>query len=120
MNRRTILFIALVIILAFTLYEELSLRRYLFKQHSYILAGSLPNFLAALLMSITYQLIKPSAENKAIFRSIIAIVSGLILYEIAQLFMPNMVFDFGDVIASILGGSFAYLLIYFINKQFPA
>jgi len=116
MNRRTILFIALVIILAFTLYEELSLRRYLFKQHSYVLAGSLPNFLAALLMSVTYQLVKPSADHKAIFRSIVAIVSGLILYEIAQLFMPNMVFDFGDVIASILGGLFAWLVIYTANR----
>ncbi len=116
MNRKLIYALILSLILIFTLYEELSLRRYLFQHQDYILAGSLPNFLAPLILSFAFVIIKDLNDSKSIIRAIAGIVAGLILYEFVQLMMPHMVFDVKDIIASILGGLLAYLLIRLINS----
>jgi len=115
MNRRTTFTIILILALTFTLYEELHLRKYLFAHHSYLLAGSLPNFLAAVIMSFAYMVVRNPLQNNLIIKGI----TGLILYEFVQLLMPHMVFDINDILASILGGLFSYVLIYFINQSIP-
>ena len=119
MNRRTTFTIILILALTFTLYEELHLRKYLFAHHSYLLAGSLPNFLAAVIMSFAYMVVRNPLQNNLIIKGITGLISGLILYEFVQLLMPHMVFDINDILASILGGLFSYVLIYFINQSIP-
>ncbi|MCR8556673.1 hypothetical protein KXD93_03425 [Mucilaginibacter sp. BJC16-A38] len=119
MGRRTIYIILLILALAFTLYEELHLRKYLFAHHNYLLAGSLPNFLAAVIMSFAYMIIKNPLQNNLIIKGITGLVSGLILYEFVQPLMPHMVFDINDILASILGGLVSYVIIYFINQSIP-
>jgi len=119
MSRRITYTIILILVLAFTLYEELHLRKYLFAHHSYFLAGSLPNFLAAVIMSFAYMIVKNPLQNNSIISGITALVSGLILYEFVQLMMPHMVFDVNDILASIMGGLLSYILIYFINQSIP-
>jgi hypothetical protein len=116
MNRKVIYTTILGATLAFTLFEELYLRKYLFKHHSYLLAGSLPNFLAPIIMSFIYMAISNPTQGRTIIKTIASLVSGLILYEIVQLLMPRMVFDINDIIASILGGLLSYALISFINR----
>ena len=114
-NKRSAYVLILIIILAFTAYEELHLRRYLFARHSPI-ADWLPNFMASLLLAFGYMVFKKPQSNREIGRSIIFLVMGLVLYEFVQLAMPHMVFDVKDIIASVLGGLFAYGVIYIIRK----
>jgi len=116
MNRKLVYIAILAATLAFTLFEELYLRKYLFKHQSYLLAGSLPNFLAPVIMSFAYMALKGQTTNKTILRTISGLVCGLVLYEFVQLLMPHMVFDINDIIASILGGLLSFGLIYLINR----
>ena len=117
MSQRILYIIILLSVLTFTLYEELSLRRYLLKHHitTLYLADSLPNFLAVVILSFAYMSIKLPPTNK-VLHIILSIVAGLSLYELAQIWMPHMVFDIKDIIASVLGGGFSYLVIFIITK----
>jgi len=119
MKRSYLYILALIITVAFTAYEELSFRRYLFHKHIDVIAGCLPNFLAALLLIFAVAIVKKQHTNREVLRSSIAIVIGLVCYEVAQIWMPNMVFDINDIIASVVGGALAYGIIYIINKQIP-
>ena len=114
-DNRTAYTLILVIIAAFTAYQEFYLRRYLFARHSPI-ADWLPNFMASLLLAFGYMVFKQPETNREIVRSIISLVAGLVLYEFAQLWMPHRVFDVKDILASVVGGLFAYGLIYIIRK----
>ncbi len=117
MIRRLSYISSLIIFLAFTLFEELKLRPYLFKNHitKFGLADSLPNFLAPLIFIFGYIVMFKPKENRKVFRVSISAVTGLILYEFSQLFMAGRDFDVKDIIASITGGLFAYALFIFIN-----
>ncbi len=108
--------IILIIITIFTLYEELSLRKYLFRKQIYLLADCFPNFLAALLLIFAAIVIKRQTTNRETLRSCVAITAGLICYEFIQIWMPNMVFDIKDIIASVVGGALAYCITLIINK----
>jgi len=110
-------FILLILVLAFTIYEELHLRRYLYARHETLLAGSLPNFLAVVIFSLAYMAIRSPADKKVV-GAIGAIVMGLWLYEVLQLWMPHMVFDVGDMIASAVGGAVSFILIYIVSQLF--
>lgn len=106
MNRNIIHASILNATLAFTLFAELYLRKYLFKHHSYLLAGSLPNFLASIVMSFIYITVNNAAQDKTIIKAIIALVSGLVLYEFIQLLMPRMVLDIKDILPPFLAASY--------------
>ena len=117
MKKRLIYTIILALVVLFTAYEELSLRRYLFKTHKAIfIADSLPNFLAAILFIFAYMALKAPRNNREILKPIIFIVLGLVLYEFAQIWMPHMVFDIKDIVASVLGGAISYGVIFLINS----
>jgi hypothetical protein len=118
MKKRFIYTLILALVVLFTAYEELSLRRYLFKTHKALfIADSLPNFLAAILFVFAYMALKNPGSNREILKSIIVIVSGLVLYEFAQIWMPHMVFDVKDIVASVLGGAISYAVIFLINNS---
>lgn len=118
MNKRPVYIILLSIVLLFTLYEELKLRPYLLKHHitAFYIADSLPNFLAVLIFFLGYMVIRFPVDEQKIASLIFAFVAGLTLYEVFQLWMPGRTFDVKDVVASILGGVFCYLVFLIINK----
>jgi len=122
MKRRTAFIVIFIIVLAFTLYEELYLRKYLFKNHirPQFIAGSLPNFIAALIFCFGLTIFKSPAQQKDILKITFGVVAGLVLYEFVQLFMPNMVFDVKDILASVLGGMVSYIVISLVNKTASA
>jgi hypothetical protein len=103
----------LALTLLFTLYEELHLRRWLFHHfgRNSVVAGSLPNFLAVLVFSLAYTVIKPPQGSRQIIQTIATVVIGLTLYEIAQIWMPHRTFDWNDIAATLLGGLVAWILI---------
>lgn len=105
--------IVLALSLVFTLYEELHLRRWLFHQHGFaaIIAGSLPNFLAVLLASAAIAVIRVPQTGSDAVRLVASIVCGLCLYEVAQIWMPHMTFDWNDMAATFIGGLFSWLLL---------
>ena len=56
-------------------------------------------------------LIRERISDSEIVRTIGAVVVGLTLYEVAQIWMPGRVFDWKDITASVLGGVFSWVLI---------
>jgi hypothetical protein len=103
----------LAVSLLFTLYEELYLRRWLyhhFGRHS-VVAGSLPNFLAVIILSFAVVVIRLPKVSRDITRTVLSIVTGLTLYEIAQIWMPHQVFDWNDIAATLIGGVIAWVII---------
>lgn len=109
----------LITIIIFTVYEELVLRKWLFNNHikPAFLAGSLPNFLAVLLFCFGFMVVKRTVGYGAIFRGIVCIVAGVVLYEFVQLVMPNMVFDIADIIASIAGGALSLGIVWTVERN---
>lgn len=121
MNRRITLCILLAAMLAFTLYEELSLRPYWIKNHvnTYTVADWLPNLLAPIILVLTYTLLKDITDKAVLLKSTFSLVIGLIIYEIMQLFMPSRTFDHKDIIASIIGGTLIYHVVCAVFDFFP-
>jgi VanZ family protein len=76
-----------------------------------IIAGSLPNFLAVLILSLAASLLKPDQTARDQGRRTIFVAAGLILYEVAQIWMPHRVFDWNDIAATVLGALFVWLLM---------
>ena len=112
--------VMLALILLFTVYEELHLRRWLFHHlgHSSVVAGSLPNFLAVVIFSAAVTALRFPESSRAIVHTTISVVLGLTLYEVAQIWMPHRVFDWNDIAATLLGGVFSWLLLVIPRKIF--
>lgn len=120
MSKRTVYILIFIIIIIFTLVQELGFRRYLYTIHftpSFV-AGSLPNFTSILIFAFGFMAIKSPTQKAEPFKFIIGIVAGSILYEFVQIWMPNRVFDMNDIIASIIGGMFSFAIIYILERYF--
>jgi hypothetical protein len=103
--RLTYVFLAAISV-AIYLFEELHLRRWLYQHygHGSVVAGSIPNFLAVLVLGFAAAVLRVPDRNSEAVRLVVAIMAGLILYEIAQIWMPHQVFDWNDIAATLLGG----------------
>jgi zinc transporter ZupT len=120
-HRYRLYLFSFAIILAFTTFEELKLRPYLFKNHlfQFGIAGSLPNFLAPLVLLFGSLVLLMSRPDRQLLRTTLSFVVGMIIYELVQPFIPGRVFDINDIIASVLGGLFGYGWVLAIKKLSP-
>ncbi|PYF74973.1 hypothetical protein B0O44_103419 [Pedobacter nutrimenti] len=119
MNRRSLKIIGLVLILAFTAYEELSLRPYLLKHkvQPEFIGGSLPNFLAVLIVAFLFSVLKDGTVKGSALRVSIQGTAAMVLYEVAQLWMPQRTFDWLDIAASLLAGLVSFFLLSIIDHS---
>ena len=74
-----------------------------------IILGSLPNFIAVLVISL---IISDQKKVVGIYKYIVilTVTSLLIVEEFYPTFTGNKIFDLYDILASILGGLFAIIL----------
>ena len=81
-----------------------------------IILGSLPNFIAVLVISLV---ITDQKKVVGIYKYIIilTVTSLLIVEEFYPTFTGNKIFDRYDILASILGGLFAIILTLFYNGK---
>lgn len=105
--------------LIFTFFWETSIRPQLLKSNSstFYLVESFPNFLAVVLMTFGGMALLALKKNIKVIKLAGSIASGGILYEFCQIFIPERTFDVKDIVASVLGGLFSYLIIIFINSK---
>ncbi|QKG55239.1 hypothetical protein GKZ68_00440 [Hymenobacter sp. BRD128] len=103
------------VLVAFTAFEELHLRPQLRHHHltrfGQVLADSLPNFIAPLLLVALYITLFQKQTRPEITRACGSAVAGLVLYEFAQRWMANRVFDVQDIVATLLGGLVAWVVL---------
>ncbi len=78
------------------------------------LVGVMPNLLPAAVLPALIIIRPQSVRFKEYFSIVVAVLSALIAYEIAQLWMPSRTFDVADIIASILGAGLGCLFCWLI------
>lgn len=89
------------------------IRPYLLKNNisAFFIADCMPNFLAVMILTFGTMTLPKNQNPKEIFKKTITFTGSMITYEFLQLFIPGRVFDYKDIIASILGGIFTYLIL---------
>jgi VanZ family protein len=118
LNRHLPFIILFLGVLLFTYFWEVGIRPHLLKNSisSFYLLESFPNFLSIVILSFGAMALFAPKEDIAILKLTLSLTCGVILYEIYQMMMPERVFDYKDIIASILGFVFSYLILYLINR----
>lgn len=74
-----------------------------------IILGAMPNFIAALFLPLAYFAFK-GVDIRVLYNSY-AILIGLLIYETLQYFMLDHVFDYYDLLSTILG-EIAFVIIF--------
>lgn len=113
MQRRALITIFILIII-FIVIQELTFRKYLFEQ-DFAVAGCLPNFTATLLFIFGIGVFKYPQNMRQTIGSAMAVALGLILYEFAQIWIPGRVFDWADIVATVVGALVAVGIVYLIK-----
>ena len=117
-KRRYIALVALlIVILVFTACMELGFRAYLFTKfgsHS-LLAGSMPNFVAVVLITFAYTIAKDGKKRDSILKISVMGTFVMVFYEMVQPLIPGRTFDWFDISASLLGGIFSYCLLRLVD-----
>jgi hypothetical protein len=92
---------------------ELGFRAYLYNTlgHNSIIAGSIPNFVAVVLISLIYAVIKNDSPIKTSAMACLIMV----LYEFAQPIIQGRTFDLFDIAASLIGGIFVFCLLSIVD-----
>ena len=116
--KRRIFQIIFLATLGVTLFEEIMLRPFLQRNEIdfLYLVDSLPNFLAVVLLCFGTMALLAYTKKQEIIKCTAGYTIGIILYEVLQLVMPGRVFDLNDMVASLLGGAFSYLVIFGIDR----
>lgn len=121
MRKKSVYVLLLLVVLAFSLFMALGFRLFLYKQlgQSSVIAGSLPNFVAVLLLALLYMLVKGNRPDSTPLKLTVMASGTMIFYELVQPLIPGRVFDFSDIIASIIGGLFTYAVFSTIEYLAP-
>ncbi|NDV61934.1 hypothetical protein G0Q06_05680 [Puniceicoccales bacterium CK1056] len=81
------------------------------------LADSIGN-MGGIVVQVFFALVLFNSHLKQGFKLIVFLVVGYIFYEILQPVLPKGTFDWKDVYGTILGGAFAAILFFVIQKYF--
>ncbi len=116
LNRHLPFVILFLAVLSFAYFWQVSIRPYLLKNNtnSLDLAEYFPNFLAVVILSFGAMALFAPKEDIAVLKLTSSLTCGIIL---GQLIMSERVYDYKDIIASILGFIFSNLIIYLINRM---
>jgi hypothetical protein len=111
--KKKLLIIYLTIVFAFEVVMVLGFRSILFEKfgNNSIVVGCLPNFLAVILISLIFNLIKLSNKDATPIKISLLGTITMTFYEFTQVFIEGRTFDYMDVFASILGGLCVYMLL---------
>ena len=122
MPRKTVLLILLIIIIAFAAYMELGFRATLYQYFGSesIFAGSLPNFVAVVLLTMVYINLRDGRKGASSFKFTALAVMAMVAYELAQPLIPGRVFDVKDILASLIGGLFVYGILAIVDYYFKS
>lgn len=114
------LLILLIITIAFTAYMELGFRATLYQDFGAesIFVGSLPNFVAVVLITMIYINLIDGRKGASSFKSTAMAVIAMVVYELAQPLIPGRVFDVKDILASLIGGVFVYGILAIVDYYF--
>lgn len=117
-QKRKVHFILLIIVFAFAACMALGLRAYLFGKLGYhsVLAGSMPNFVAVVLISLIYIIVKSNGKPYSPLKASVMGCSTMVFYELVQPLIQGRTFDWFDIAASFLGGLFTFCLLAITNK----
>lgn len=113
LTRRQIIALELVPVVLLTVCIELGLRASLYRHlgHDSIVAGSLPNLMAALLTTLALGFIKAEDTKQGPSKSASISILALSGYEFAQLVIPGRTFDAMDLLATVIGAGIAFSLL---------
>jgi len=92
---------------------QLGYSAFLYKKYGTdsILTGCLPNFIAVVLISLIYNLIKINKKDATPLKMSIMGTFTMIFYEFTQTFIQGRTFDWFDIFASLIGGLFVYITL---------
>ncbi|TRW27086.1 hypothetical protein FMM05_00095 [Flavobacterium zepuense] len=116
-NRRITLIAIFIAVLVFTAFMELGLRAYLFTKlgNDSVLAGSMPNFVAVVLITFIYAIIKERNKQDSVLKISLMGCLIMVFYELIQPLIAGRTFDWFDILASFLGGIFCYCVLNLVN-----
>jgi len=111
--RKRLPIIYLLITACITLAILLGLRSFLFKKYGYdsILIGCVPNFIAVVLFSLIFNLVKSGKKDTTPLKMSFMGTTIMVFYECVQPFIQGRTFDWFDIIASLIGGLFVYIIL---------
>jgi len=89
-------------------------RPFLFKKYGNdaILIGCLPNFIAVVLISLIFNLVKSGKKDSSPLKMSLMGTTTMLFYEFVQPFIQGRTFDWFDIFASLIGGLFVYIILF--------
>jgi len=92
---------------------ELGVRAFFFGKYGTdsILVGSLPNFIAVILITLIFNVIKSGKKDATPIKMSLMGVAVMVFYEFVQPCIQGRTFDWFDIVASLLGGLFVFSLL---------
>jgi len=111
--KKKLLIIYLAIAAFVTIALQLGFRAFLFKKYGIgsVLIGSLPNFIAVVLITLIFNIIKNGKKDATPTKMSLMGTLVMVLYESIQPFIQGRTFDWVDIVASIVGGFFVYSIL---------
>lgn len=82
-----------------------------------IIVGSLPNFTAVVLMSLIYNLVKRGKRDNSPLKMSVMGTGTMVFYELIQTFIQGRTFDWFDILASVIGGVFVYIILLMARQK---
>lgn len=111
--RKNLPIIYLVVAACITVAVQLGFRSFLFKKYGNdsIIAGCIPNFIAVVLISLIFNLVKNGKKDTSPLKVSLMGTTAMVFYESVQPFIQGRTFDWFDIIASLIGGLFVYIIL---------